>query len=140
MALDGDRQSVIDHIEEEVGRALTLAGHSEVIDLSFEYDSRAIHKAGVETRLMYSWSEANVTEDGICMLLPEAGRFGAPLHCREDRDDMAWRYVRASFVVKPPLSKSLIWSDVVRGGSFTESVGNVRPVNEKVFGVGDGVE
>jgi hypothetical protein len=93
LVLDGDGETVIQHIEEDVCCALVRCSNGKIINLTLKYYMFAINDIRVETWFMNSRHQSNFMEDGIGMLFLKARRLRVALHSRKDRDDMAiWNW------------------------------------------------
>ncbi len=108
LALDGDGETVIQHIKEDVCCALVRCSNGKIINLMLKYYAFAIDDTRVETWFVNGRDQSNFTEDGIGVLFPEAWRLRVALHSGKDRDDVAIRNCGAFEMDGPPVMEGMV--------------------------------
>ena len=108
LAFHGDGEFVVDEVKENVGSALIGGSDCKIIDLSFKECALAVDDTGVQARFVYPGCHADILENSVGVLFLESGRFRVALHCREDRDDLAWFQWWAVQMLYPPFIEGTI--------------------------------
>ena len=88
-----------------------MCSNCKVVNLAHEDNTVTMDCTGVETWLVYSGNEANVSKDGVGVFFPESWGLWVSLHCRIDGDYMSVGYGWAAFVDGPPFNEFPIRAD-----------------------------